>query len=84
MTKNQIDRARPHQVEIRIAVAAGVGSQLDDMHTFCRERALNYQTYSDSRKAGDFVRFCFADRTHANVFEVKFGGKRIRIKPPEC
>jgi hypothetical protein len=83
MTNNEIDRACPHQVEIRIPVGAALGTPLTDMHAFCRERELSYQTSSDSRKVGDFVRFCFADRTHANVFEVKFGGKRVRIKPPQ-
>jgi hypothetical protein len=72
----------PHQVAILIPkgglVARGIA-----MHQFCRTHAMPYMTRSDLR--GDppakYVKFCFADPTHADAFISEFGGEPITVEP---
>jgi hypothetical protein len=71
-----IDRELSHQVEI-------LGTQLDDMHAFCRARGYRYATHGIGHLSiehrSDAVRWCFADALHADAFHATYGGERIRI-----
>jgi hypothetical protein len=73
-TSGQIDRDFPHEVEIAI-----LGDRLFVMHAFCVSRFMNVRTRSvrTADAEGDAMRWCFADRAHADEFRARFGGKRF-------
>jgi hypothetical protein len=80
VTYRRIAREFPHQVAIRIP-PGGLGMRSMEMHEFCKERGPHHTKSDRRRDLGDFTRFCFADRAHADAFEAKFGGERIEVKP---
>ncbi len=75
-TSGQFERDFPHEVEIAI-----LGDRLFAMHAFCVSRSMNVRTRSVRTTEGDAMRWCFADRTHADEFRSRFGGKRFVSAP---
>jgi hypothetical protein len=82
ITKRRIDRDFPYKVAILIP-ESGLVARLMAMHKFRVTRSMSYKTRSDLRRdpPADYMRFCFADPTHADAFMVEFGGERITIEP---
>jgi hypothetical protein len=82
VTKRRIDRDFPHQVAILIPVG-GLVARLMAMHKFCDTRSMPYKTHADlcREPPADFLRFCFANPAHADVFIAEFGGERITVEP---
>jgi hypothetical protein len=81
ITKRRNDRDFPYQVAIRVP-EGGLVARMMTMHKFCTTHAMPYKTHADLRRdpPADYVRFCFADPTHADVFLAEFGGERITIE----
>jgi hypothetical protein len=78
LTKRQIDHQGPHQVTVRVQLR-GLGVQLLQMNDFCHERAMPFRSQTHHRDDGDFMRYCFAEPTHAAAFADKFGGERSTV-----
>jgi hypothetical protein len=79
-TKRQIDRDYRYRVAIRIPLG-GLGTSLTAMHSFADALTPDYKTRPDRRNVSHFIRFCFAEAEHVDLFEATFGGERIIIEP---
>jgi hypothetical protein len=69
------ERDYPHIVELPLP-SGGFRSQSDDMLAFHRERGIEPRRgrgwHNDEQY---YVRYCFADPAHADVFRDQFGGE---------
>ncbi|QPC44621.1 hypothetical protein HW532_19085 [Kaustia mangrovi] len=76
ITRSQIDRGYPYQVEIVIP-PNGLGRKIDDIYTFLRERGYAFKKRGgrDRRTEGIFhtSRYCFTSMEHAQAFQDRFG-----------
>lgn len=72
ITRAQIDREYPYQVEIVIP-PGGLGRRLDEMHRFCAGLA-DYRTRGARKGAVDACRWCFAEASPGEAFQRRFGG----------
>lgn len=79
ITKHEINRAYPHQVAVKIPLKGDLGTRIEEMQAYCRERGLPFCTQTDRRSSGESVRYCFVDPTHADVFAKAFGGERSTV-----
>jgi hypothetical protein len=76
ITKSQIDREYPYQVELVIP-GQGFGRRLDEMQKFCI--LFDYKTRPETRRPDHFVSWCFKESAQADRFKNTFGGERIDI-----
>lgn len=75
----QIDREYPYQVVIKLSHDEP-GVRLLKMLTFCQKQAVPFRTYTEKRVFRHFVRYCFADPTHADEFHSEFDGGRVDVQ----
>jgi hypothetical protein len=77
LSKREIDRQYPYQVEIVIAPHAGLWARLGAIDNFLAQKGWEHARRGD-RTVGvkDAVRWCFADQAHADAFAVEFHGER--------
>jgi hypothetical protein len=56
-----------------------VGAQYDQLRVFCRERGLSLSRHGHSVSWQEqyFQAFMFAEKQHAEVFSMEFGGERM-------
>jgi hypothetical protein len=79
MNRHQIDRELPHQVHM-VVPEMGFGVRLDEMHSWCRQKAVDYMTRgAGGRGEPDAMRWCFVDPDYADAFHLEFGGERMRL-----
>jgi len=73
-------RDYPHIVELALP-PGGSRARSDDMLAFHRERGIQIRRGRGRNDDGQFyVRYCFADRAHADGFCDRFGGERLTTK----
>jgi hypothetical protein len=73
-TPVQNEREYPHIVEMAVP-PNGLGTKLDAMYDFHRERGIEARRGRGSRRdVQDFVWCCFANRSDADAFQKAFGG----------
>jgi hypothetical protein len=79
LSKAQIDRGWPYQVALRADRCTG--AQYDVIDGFCKDLSLctrgHYLRGSDGI---GFNVYCFAEKDHAEMFCVKFGGQMVDAK----
>lgn len=80
ITRAEIDRCFPHQVELPVPVN-GFGPRLNVMYGFCREHCFSYQTRAARRRGeADAVRWCFRLASDAERFREQFGGQTRDVR----
>lgn len=84
MTKATIDREWPHQVAL--PEHRCTGHNYKTLRYFCNGEGLSLcgRGHSFKRDREWFQVFCFADRSHAEKFQTRFGGEFIdpKNRPP--
>jgi hypothetical protein len=78
LSKAQIDRGWPHQVALRADRCTG--AQYDVIRGFCNDLSLCPRGHYFRRDDVGFNVFCFAEKDHAEMFCVKFGGEMVDAK----
>jgi hypothetical protein len=73
LTRRRIDREWPHQVALRANQLRG--KKHEKVHDFCRNLLLCPRGHAFRRDDIDYVVFCFADPTHADLFCARFKGE---------
>ena len=74
------ERKHPHLVELPLP-PGGFGYARDGMLAFHREhRILTRHGRGRNEDEDFFVTFCFADPTHADAFQKRFGGARLTFQ----
>lgn len=73
LTRAQIDRNWPHQVEF-VVPPRGLGNQLNILARGAAEADATYRSYSRTVGVDHCMRFCFATRESAEGFRERFGG----------
>lgn len=73
MTKRALDRDYPHQVELRADLTKG--KNYDAALAFCRDLSLAPRGHHRRKNDIDYNVWCFADQTHADIFQARFGGE---------
>jgi hypothetical protein len=78
LSRTLVNREYPHQVLVR---AENVGGKMLDKVTDFHVK-LGIPTKSRSIRKDDacYSLYCFADRKHAELFRVMFGGEVIQVK----
>ncbi len=76
ITKSQIDREYPHQVELQVP-DGGFRKRLDEMRQF--GILFDYKTRPETRRPQFYTRWCFKESVQADQFKNTFGGERIDI-----
>jgi hypothetical protein len=79
VVRSRQDRGFRYQVAVPVG---GLGAMVADMHGFCHSRGLRYRPRMELRSepvTADYTIWCFADPTHADVFQSRFGGERITV-----
>jgi hypothetical protein len=80
ITRAEIDRCFPHQVELPVP-ANGFGGRLSAIYGFCREHCFSYQTRPSRRRGeADAVRWCFRLPADAERFRAQFGGEKRDVR----
>jgi hypothetical protein len=72
LSKAIVDRQWPYQVAL--PAYRCMGHTYRTIHFFCEGLSLSPCTHLYSRGAQDVTIFCFAEREHAEQFQVRFGG----------
>ena len=75
LTGRAIDSGWPHQVAL--PADRVVGANYNITHDFCRDLSLCSRGHCVQHKGTQYVVFCFADPTHADLFRERFGGERF-------
>jgi hypothetical protein len=77
LSKSTIDREWPHQIALRTDRIVGVSYTL--ISDFCRTENLSLCPRGHEFRRDDvwYHCFCFAERSHAERFQHRFGGERI-------
>lgn len=78
LSKAMMDRDWPHQVALLASRCAG-GNYVT-IRLFCEPLSLCPRTHSFRRHDADMIVFCFAERSHAELFSAHFGGEFIDPK----
>lgn len=78
LSKGTMDRERPHQVALPAAHCSG--HNYVTIRLFCDGLSLCSRGHSFRRDDVDMIVFCFAQRDHAEQFQVRFGGEFIDPK----
>jgi hypothetical protein len=78
LSKGTIDRDWPHQVALRADLVAGRNFPI--IHEFCRPLSLCHRGHFFYRDGIGFNVYCFAERSHAEQFQARFGGEFIDPK----
>jgi hypothetical protein len=78
LSKGTIDREWPHQVALRADRCTG--HNYVTIRLFCERLSLCSRGHSFHRDSIDMNVFCFAERAHAEKFQVRFGGEFIDPK----
>jgi hypothetical protein len=78
LSKDTIDRDRPHQVAL--PAARCTGHNYGRIHLFCEDLSLCPRGHSFRRDIIDMNVFCFAERAHAERFRVRSVGEFIDPK----
>jgi hypothetical protein len=78
LSKGTIDREWPHQVALRADRCSG--RNYGTIRLFCEGLSLCLRGHFFRRNDVDYTVFCFADREHAEQFQVRFGGEFIDPK----
>jgi len=77
-TPAQNEREFRHIVELAVP-PGGFRARLDEMYAFHASHGLEPRRGRGQRRGDqDFVRWCFAGRSHAEAFATAFGGKLIK------
>jgi len=78
LSKRAVDTGWPYQVAL--PADACTGAQYDVVHNFCRGLSLCACGHYFRRDDIGYNVFCFAEKTHAEMFREKFGGEAIEPK----
>jgi hypothetical protein len=78
LSKGTIDRERPHQVAL--PAERCLGGNYVTIRLFCEGLSLCPRGHSYRRDDVDMIVFCFADRSHAEQFQARFGGEFVDPK----
>jgi hypothetical protein len=73
LSKRAIDQGWPHQVALEARFCTG--DQYFTLHYFCKDLSLCQRGHAFRREERDYVVFCFAESSHAELFNAKFGGE---------
>jgi hypothetical protein len=57
-----------------------IGTNYHIIHEFCRELSLCSRGHTVLRDGVTYTVLCFSDRSHADLFRVRFGGERFDPK----
>jgi hypothetical protein len=78
VSSRQNERDFPHLVELPVPLG-GFGQRLWQFDAFHRERGIPVRNGRGRQDEGQFfIRYCFADATHADAFHGCFGGERLK------
>ena len=76
ITRQQIDRDWPHQVEVPAKICAGVAYR--SIHEFAESLSVAPRKGRSSYRDGvDYVRFAFSRSEDADAFRERYGGVRL-------
>jgi len=77
LSKSTIDREWPHQVALAASFVAGRNFMA--IHDFCRDEGLTLcpRQHFFRRNDRDHIVYCFAERDHAERFQLRFSGELI-------
>jgi hypothetical protein len=75
VTSREIDRRYPHQVAIRADQCAGKNHEA--VHGFCGGERLAPRGHCVRCDDVDYVVFCFAEASDADLFRKRFSGERF-------
>jgi hypothetical protein len=77
LSKSTIDREWPHQVALAASFVASRNFMA--IHRFCRDENLSLcpRNHFFRRNDRDNVVYCFAEREHAERFQLRFSGEHI-------
>jgi hypothetical protein len=78
LSKGTIDREWPHQVAV--PAERCLGGNYVTIRLFCEGLSMCTRGHSFRRNDSDINVFCFAERSHAEQFQARFGGEFIDPK----
>ena len=82
LSSGKIDREWPHQVALSAEFVRG--RQYMILHRFCRGLSVCPRHQSFRRDDQEYIVYCFAERSDAELFQMHFDGKLMtpETRPP--